>query len=308
MLKRIAYYFIVLPLSFLPLFILYLLTDFFYLLLITIVPYRRKVVRLNLKRAFPEKSDRERRQIENSFYRYFTDLLAESIKNLSISKLQLKRRLHVVNRDMIDQLYMKGKSVVFVGAHYNNWEWVISAQDFIFAHQAVGIGKPMTDSFWDERINARRSRFGMKIVHRLNFKQELNQLGNRLASILVLSDQSPGDSTKSYWTEFMGRPTAVTFGTELIAHQYDMAVVYLHMKKLKRGNYSIEFEMICEDPHSMEYGTITDKHVEILERIIRAEPSRWIWTHKRWKREMPENWKALKAEQKEKFNEKFGQN
>ena len=255
---------------------MYLITDFLYLLLLSVLPYRRKVVRLNLKRAFPEKSVAERKSIERKFYRYFTDLLAESVKNLGISKLHLKKRINLVNRDLIDQLYMNGRSVVFTSAHYNNWEWLISAQNFLFAYQAVGIGKQMTDSFWDDRINARRSRFGMKVVHRLNFKDVLDEIGKRLISILVLSDQSPGDSLKSYWTNFLGRPTAVTFGTELIAHQYDFAVVYLHMKKVKRGYYDIEFKMISEEPKNEPYGAITDKHVKLLEEIIVEEPSRWI--------------------------------
>jgi KDO2-lipid IV(A) lauroyltransferase len=39
--------------------------------------YRRKVVRGNLLRSFPEKTDAERLQIERKFYRYLSDYMLE---------------------------------------------------------------------------------------------------------------------------------------------------------------------------------------------------------------------------------------
>lgn len=305
MLSKLAYYLLVVPISLLPLRILYLFTDFFYLLLITVISYRRKVVRKNIANSFPDKTPKEKRKIERQFYRHFTDLLAEAVKNLSISKMQLKKRIHVLNRDAIDQLYIQGKNVIFVGGHYNNWEWIICAQNFLFAHQAVGIGMPMTNTFWDKRINLRRSRFGMKIVHAKNFKEVLAAEKGNPVSLLVLADQSPGDSLKSYWTNFLGQDTAVAFGAEQIAHEYNYAVVYLHMNKASRGYYEVTFEEICSNPSEMEYGTITESHVKCLENDIRHKPQYWIWSHKRWKRKVPENLNELRKKQYEKFRSRF---
>ena len=305
MLSKLAYYLLVIPISLLPLRVLYLFTDIFYLFLISIISYRRKVVRENIARSFPEKTETERKKIERQFYRHFTDLLAEAVKNLTISKMQLKKRIHVQNRDKIDQLYIQGKSVIFVGGHYNNWEWMICAQNFLFAHQAVGIGMPMTNTFWDSRINQRRARFGMKIVNAKTFKDTLLAENTHPVSLLVLADQSPGDSLRSYWTKFLNQDTAVAFGAELIAHENNYAVAYLHMRKAKRGYYEVTFEMICEDPSQMKYGEITEAHVKCLEKDIEEKPQFWIWSHKRWKREIPENLEALRTQQHDKFIKRF---
>lgn len=305
MLSKIAYYLLVIPISLLPLRVLYIFTDFFYILLITLISYRRKVVRQNIERSFPHKTVKEKRKIERQFYRHFTDLLAEAVKNLTISKMQLKKRIHVLNRDSIDQLYIQGKNVIFVGGHYNNWEWIICAQNFLFAHQAVGIGMPMTNTFWDKKINHRRSRFGMKIVHAKNFKEVLAKENGNPISLLVLGDQSPGDSLKSYWTKFLNQDTAVAFGAEMIAHEYNYSVVYLHMQKVKRGYYEVTFEPICERPSDMTYGEITEAHVKCLEKDIMAHPQYWIWSHKRWKREVPQNLDELRKQQYEKFKARF---
>jgi KDO2-lipid IV(A) lauroyltransferase len=305
MLSKLAYYILVIPISFLPLWLLYIFTDFFYLLLATIIPYRRAVVRENIKNSFPELNARQHKVIERRFYRHFTDLLAEAVKNLTVSKMELKKRIHVLNRDAIDQLYIQGKSVIFVGGHYNNWEWIICAQNFLFAHQAVGIGMPMTNSFWDEKINQRRSRFGMKIVNAKNFKETLTMQKSEPVSLLVLADQSPGDSLKSYWMKFLNQTTAVAFGAEQIAHEHNYAVVYLHMKKVRRGYYEVIFEPITDNPKLEEYGKITESHLASLENDITSEPAFWIWSHKRWKREIPSDLIKLREEQYEKFKSKF---
>lgn len=305
MLERFAYFVFVYPLSLLPLRVLYFFTDFFYLILRFVYPYRKKVVRSNIESCFPELTVVEQRKIEYQFYHHFTDLLAEAVKNLTISKMQLKKRINLVNRDYIDQLYIQGKSVLFVGAHYNNWEWLISAQNFLFAHQAVGIGMPMTSKFWDKKVNARRSRFGMKIAHAKNFEKVMQEIAPKPISLLVLSDQSPPNSEKSFWTTFMGKDTAVFFGAELTAHKHGFHVVYLHMNKVKRGYYELSFEPITEDIDSCEWGTITEKHVRILEKDLYADPSKWIWSHKRWKREKPANLEELKKKQRESFEAKF---
>lgn len=305
--KRFAFYFLLMPISYLPLWVLYLISDFFYLLLRTIIPYRRKVVRANLQACFPEKSEQERRIIERLFYRYLTDLLAESIKNLSISKRNLERRISIKNPELLEKYFAENRDVLLFGGHFNNWEWLITHLNPRFSHQAVGIGKTMTDGFWDQAINKRRSRFGMIVVNAKNFKAKLQELKDTPISILVLSDQSPGSSTKSYWTPFLNRNTPVLFGGELMANQQNMCAVYLHMYREKRGHYSIEFKELTDNPRALEYGELTKMHVQELEKAIQKQPHRWLWSHKRWKREFPENYDEISKENEAKFHEKrFG--
>ena len=153
MFAKIAYYVVVLPLSYLPLSILYLFTDFFYLLIVTVAPYRKKVIEGNIARSFPNKSEKERRRIKRLFYRHFTDLLAEGIKNLTISERSIRKRMTVANPEVMDQLFESKKNVLLVSGHYNNWEWLVSSQDLLFKHKAIGIGMPMTSTFWDKKIN-----------------------------------------------------------------------------------------------------------------------------------------------------------
>ena len=308
MMAKFAYYFLVLPLSYLPLGILYIFTDFFFLILATVFPYRKKVIEENLKRSFPDKSPKELKQLKRQFYLHFCDLLAEGIKNLSISKKELSRRFKVNNAELMDDLFSQNKSVILVSGHYNNWEWLISSQSFLFKHQAMGIGMPMTSKFWDKKINERRMRYGMKVIHAKNFKDEIQKNSNHPIAILTLADQSPGDSTKAYWTKFLNQETAILFGVEQMAHTYDFAVVFFATRKVMRGYYEMDLKLITDTPRKQEWGSITEKHIHLLETEIIDKPEHWIWSHKRWKREIPSNLDLLKKEQHAKFNERFKSN
>jgi KDO2-lipid IV(A) lauroyltransferase len=301
----LAYYIFVLPFSYLPLWVLYRFSDLFYLLLLTVFPYRKQVIEQNLKNSFPEISQQEIRKLRNKFYRHFCDLLIEGVKNLTISEKQLRKRLLISNPEIVQELFDKEKNVLLVSGHYNNWEWLISAQNFLFPHQAYGIGMPMTSKFWDKKVNSRRQRFGMRVVHAKNYKKNLAANPQELKAVLVLSDQSPGDSLKSYWMEFLYQPTAVLFGTELMAHELGYSVVFFHTKKIKRGYYEIKLSLITDDPTAEDYGSITEQHTKLLESIIKEKPEYWLWSHKRWKREVPEDLQALKKAQHEKFNRRF---
>ena len=169
----------------------------------------------------------------------------------------------------------------------------------------MGIGMPMTSKFWDKKINERRMRFGMNVIHSKNFKEEIEKNLHHPIAVLTLGDQSPGDSSKSYWMDFLHQKTAIAFGTELMAHQFDFAVVYFATRKIKRGYYEMELFLITENASSTEWGEITEAHTHLLEKEIIKNPAYWIWSHKRWKRELPSDIEKLRNEQKSKFEQRF---
>ena len=302
---KFGYYIFILPLSYLPLGILYLFTDFFFLILTTIAPYRKKVILGNIQRSFPELSTKEHNRLVRKFYRHFTDILAEGVKNLTISEKELRRRFRVKNPELMQDLFFKEKSVLLVSGHFNNWEWLITSQNFLFDHQAYGIGMPLSSQFWHKKINARRERFGMRVIHAKNYKEELAKKPEELKAVLVLSDQSPGNSLKSYWMDFLNQPTAVLFGTEMMANELHYSVVFFATRKVKRGYYELELQTISENPKQMNWGDITEAHTKLLEKEIVRNPSQWLWSHRRWKREVPKNLEQLKSEQNEKFNARY---
>lgn len=304
MLNAFAYYILIYPVSLLPLRVMYIFTDLFFLLLITVIPYRRKVVRENIKRSFPKKTNRERKKIEHKFYRHLTDLLAEGTKNMSISKTQLLKRFTVTNPEILNNLFTKNKDVLLVSGHLNNWEWLITAQDLLFKHQAVGIGMPLSNPFWNKKLTERRSRYGMKVIHS-KIVHDFFENKKDCTATLVLTDQSPGNERKCYWTDFLQQPTGIIFGPEMLANQYNQAVIYFVIQKVKRGYYEMTLTPITTEPRTLPYGEITEQFVRLFEASIEKEPENWLWSHKRWKKKMPLDIEDLRKKQALKFAEKY---
>ena len=259
----------------------------------------------NIQRSFPTKSDAEHKQLVKEFYRHFSDILVEGIKNLTISKQQLKKRIIVRNPELMQELYDEKRNVILVSGHLNNWEWLISAQNLLFSHQAFGIGMPMTNKFWDKKVNQRRERFGMQVINSNNYQIKFRTYKKKAFAVLTLGDQSPANTSKSYWMNFLNQETAVLFGTEHMANDYNFAVVFFVVHKVKRGFYDLELKLITKDAKPLEWGQITEQHTRMLEAEIIRNPSQWLWSHKRWKREIPQDLTTLKRKQKKYFEERF---
>jgi len=269
------------------------------------VPYRKKVIWNNISNSFPDNSTQENKIILKQFYKYFSRLMAESIYNLNVSKKNLSKRMVVKNPEVMDRLFEQNKSVILVSAHYNNWEFLITAQNFLFKHKAIGIGMPITNKFWDKKINTQRERFGMTVLNVNNYKEKMEKFSGVPTATLVLGDQNPSKDYNSYWTTFLSQYSSFTFGAEIMANQTNSAVVYVNIKYLKNGYYEIELDLISENPKKENYGFITQEYVNHLEKNIQNNPEFWLWSHKRWKMNIPANIEELKQKHKLRFEEKF---
>ena len=88
--------------SLLPMRVHYMISDLMFWLLYKLVGYRRDVVRKNLTESFPEKSEEELRKIERGFYHFFCDYLVETVKLMTISQEEIKKRIVFKNAELVD--------------------------------------------------------------------------------------------------------------------------------------------------------------------------------------------------------------
>jgi len=269
--------------SLLPMRVLYVFSDFYYIL-IRLVGYRREVIEENLKYSFPEKSSKEIKQIRNKFYRHFCDLFVETTKVQTMSEAEMKKRVKYNNLEFIDKAYDEGKDVVAVMAHYNNWEWVPS----INLHcKALGcdVYRPLKNKQFDAYMLNLRERWGNKNFTMKATLKEVVKLkkANQRFILGLIADQSPGRKEIQYWTSFLNQNTPVLTGPEKIAKLTKSPVVYLDMQKVKRGCYEVNIIPMVEDSENSSGHDITDKYIQYLEKVIMKKPENWLWSHRRWK-------------------------
>ncbi|HEX2921350.1 MAG TPA: lysophospholipid acyltransferase family protein [Bacteroidales bacterium] len=268
----------------LPLKAMYLFSDFLYLLLFYFPSYRRKVVETNLRNSFPEKTEKERLIIARKFYRHLADLFIEVIKMIHMSEKELSERFKLSNPELLKRLHNEKRDIIAVLGHYNNWE-MLNIFPLYTNYKSVSIYKPLHNKYFDRFLNKIRTKYGMVLTPMSLIIREL--LTDRKNNINTLSafiaDQTPAYQDIKYWTTFLNQDTPIYMGAEKIAAKYDMAVMFFHIKKVSRGHYILDTELLFEHTAGLQGHEITEAHVRRLEDIIRYKPEYWIWTHRRWK-------------------------
>jgi len=288
-------YALLLLFTLLPLRVQFVISDILYFISYYIVGYRKKTVFDNLRKAFPEKSGDEIKKIARNYYHHLCDYLVESLAMLRFSEKEAKKRLTFRNPEVLDKIYKKGNSVLLAFGHYGNWEWLANMQ-LVFPFQLLAIYKPLKSRYVNRLFIALRERFGLKTVPMaLSLRTIVTYHKEKIPTItLVLTDQRPTKDQIEYWTPFLNQETPVQLGIEKIAKKLGSAVVFMKMRKLRRGYYEAEFITLTENPKETRPFEITEMHTRELEKQIREKPDYWLWSHKRWKfdRNEVEKWQS----------------
>ena len=262
---------------------LYFVSHIFYLLNRFVIRYRYDVVRSNLGNAFPERSEIEIGALTEQTFRNLADLFVESIKGIGISRDELERRMTITASTRVRELAEKGTPLIFLTAHYCNWEWLLLYSCMHLPHPLMVAYQPFHDQQFDEFMLKARTRFGGTAVPSTELIRQILLNRKSLKTLALLADQSPSRNERKYWTTFLNQETAFIDGTDILAWLTKMPVVFVNTRRRKRGHYDVSLEMIAEPPYEKNSHTIVERYARELEAMIQADPSSWLWTHRRWK-------------------------
>jgi KDO2-lipid IV(A) lauroyltransferase len=284
-------------------FILHFISDIFYVLLYYVFGYRKKVILKNISYAFPEKSFEEKEVIAKKFYRHFTDIMVESIKSFSISEKEILKRYKYLNPELVNKYAKEGKSIALVSAHLANWEWSFSLP-LVVNTKVFGAYNKLRNETFEKTLKENREKFGVKGATTANFiKLIKHNFENKIqGAYILLSDQSPMLEKTFHWSTFFGVKVPVHTGAEMLAKKNDLVVINYKAKKIKRGYYETEFELIAENPKDFKSYEITEKFLQITEKNVKQQPESYLWSHNRFKHQHRfEEWQEMqKAKQQTK--------
>jgi KDO2-lipid IV(A) lauroyltransferase len=274
-------------LSRLPWRALYAFSSFIYFLAYYVARHRRAVIRDQLARVFPDMPEKDRVAIHKRFLRNFCDVLVETLKSLSIDPAEMIERVRFVDSSAVRNRLQAGQSVMLVTSHLCNWEWLLQGVALQLEFPVDAAYKPLHDA-WAERLMLEvRSRFGARLVPAKELLADFLQRRAIVRAVAMNADQAPVSTDKRHWTKFLGQDTAFYVGAEQIARATRLPIIYMLMRRIKRGYYEIEARELWDGREIVAPNGITERYARACEADVLAHPADWLWSYRRWKLKKP---------------------
>jgi len=251
-----------------------------------VVRYRRKMVDKNLALAFPEKSEAERRHIARAFYHQFCDTIVETIYGYRCSDEELRERVVFDHMDEVNRLVDAAGGGIFMLAHFGNWEWMASVQQWLSPGVTeLNVYRRLKSKAMDKLMLDLRARRGGACVEKQRILRELVRFRaeKKPATVGLLSDQKPRPEVTRTWITFLNQETGFLDGGEMLGKKFGYPVFYVYITREKRGYYRAKMLPLAANPKETAEGEITLAYARILEQNIQEQPALWLWSHNRWK-------------------------
>jgi KDO2-lipid IV(A) lauroyltransferase len=259
----------------------YLLAAFFYF----IVPIRKKTVKENLQKAFPEYNKAKINKIAFGSYASFCITLVEILYLPSMSKSELESSVSYTDIPLIRGKYNEGKGVIFLGAHFGNWEYIALTVAVQLDIPITVIVKSQRNTLVTNWLDKMRVKWGNKIVTLgISIRQVYKELREKRIVAMVADQRGPSDGIR---INFMGRKASVFAGPALLALKTGAPIIFGVTIRQPDYSYKTAIEVISmedlPEEEELRIAELSQRHASVLEKYIRQFPEQWFWMHKRWK-------------------------
>lgn len=274
-------------LSRIPMPALYAFAGFLYFLAYYLARHRHRVIRDQLQTVFPDLSVAQRTQIHKQFLRNFCDVMVEVLKSVSMSEAQMRARVRILNLEAAEGYLGAGQSVMFVTSHLCNWEWLLHGVTVQLGHPVDAAYKPLHDQWADRLMLGIRTRFGARMIPAKELLADFLRRRGIVRALAMNADQAPVSTDQRYWTKFLGQDTAFYIGAEQIARAIRLPVIYLVMRRVRRGHYEVELRRLWDGRERTEPNQVTERYARACETDVLKNPADWLWSYRRWRLKKP---------------------
>jgi Kdo2-lipid IVA lauroyltransferase/acyltransferase len=274
-------------LSRIPMPALYAFAGFLYFLAYYVARHRQRVISEQLATVFPDLSAAERRRIHKQFLRNFCDVLVEVLKSVSMTENDMRARVRILNLEAAEEYLGAGQSVMFVTSHLCNWEWLLHGVTVQLGHPVDAAYKPLHDQWAERLMLGIRSRFGARLIPAKELLADFLRRRGIVRGLAMNADQAPVSTDQRYWTKFLGQDTAFYIGAEQIARATRLPIIYLVMRRVRRGHYEVELQRLWDGRERTEPNQVTERYARACESDVLKNPADWLWSYRRWRLKKP---------------------
>jgi KDO2-lipid IV(A) lauroyltransferase len=236
---------------------------------------RKKTAIQNILQSDLNQSSIKAKEIISESYRNFGRTFFELLDLDRIRLAEGKDFELVLPEKFYDDI---NKGAIFVSAHIGNWELMGKVLASKGIPLAVVVKRQYNDRV-DRLISRLRKKVGMVVVYDDEPLKLLRLIEDRHC-IALLADQDFGDNPVP--VHFMGRECYAQEGPVYFARRFNLPVFFCFA--LRRNKYFHHFEIQrMKMDFSKNNETLVQHYTDAIEKIIRIDPSQWLWHHRRWK-------------------------
>lgn len=251
------------------------------------LPLRQGLVMENLRAAYPDMPDDERRAIADQSYRNIFTTFFETfwIPRMNLERLRSLVLITPDERQRVDGIMARGKGMIILSGHITNWELVAIAIGALTPYPLELVIKRQRNPYVDRLMNRIRTSFTNTVVEMDRAPREVIRRLRDGKAVGMLADQSGPDD--GLFVDFFGRPTSTHAGPAVFALRTGTPIVVTTGVRTEEGTFTVHFEELSTEgldgTDQEKIQEITRRHTAALERYVRSHPGQWLWLHKRWK-------------------------
>jgi len=246
----------------------------------------KRVAKVNLDLAYEDKlSDDEKYEIIKKCYENMVFNLADFVENQGISKDRLLSKVEFENSEIVEDAKKSGKPIIFMTAHYGNWELLALAIAAKFGALSI-VGRPLDSKVMDEILKRNREQFNIELIPKKGAMRPLIKALKDGRSAGLLVDQNTTDS-EGMLIDFFGKKARHTPAVAILAKRMNAIIIPAFIQTNDHNSYTINFysplEMKDSGNKDQDILENIQAQADITEQVIRQKPDEWFWFHRRWK-------------------------
>jgi Kdo2-lipid IVA lauroyltransferase/acyltransferase len=250
----------------------------------------RRAADFNLKLAFPDWTDSQRRETIHKMVRNIGWMGAEFTQFPKYNRENIERIIVLSGNENYLEALGRGKGLLFLTGHMGPWE-LSSFAHAVYGYPCHFLARPIENRRVDALVNQYRCLSGCRVIDKNDSARAMFRILRGGGAIGVLADQNTALG-EGVFVSFFGIPACSTSGLARLALRTGAAVVpgYAFWDDAV-GKYRLHFEPAVElvrtDDEESDVVANTAKFMEVVEKFARAHPDQWLWVHKRWKTRPP---------------------
>lgn len=246
----------------------------------------RRIAERNLTIAFPDWNPAERRAIAQRTFKNLGRVGAEFPAIVRFQEKNIHRYVCLEGVEHFHQAQQKGKGVLFLTAHFGNWEWMAASFPILAHHNGYVVFRPLDSRFLDGLVNRLRTATGNQTIPKEKSMGRILRLLKAGQTVGILLDQNMAWQ-EGVFVNFFGELACTNIGMALLALRTGAPVIPIFNFRQPDGRYRVvvepEVSLIQTGDKGLDIEKNTELFNQIIEKHVRDYPDHWLWVHQRWK-------------------------